>query len=663
MPLPRRTEQKKADHAAPLPSGTVTFLLSDIEGSTQRWENQRDSMQAAVQRHERLVRHSFKQHGGYIFKALGDGLCCAFGTAPSAVRAALDAQLALAQEDFSAREGGLRVRMALHTGYSEERDADYLGPTVNRVARLMSIGHGSQVLLSRVTYDLVRDAALTGVTFTDLGQHRLKDLAQPEHVWQATVSGLPCDFPPLKSLDVWPNNLPLQVTTFHGREHDLEELKGHLSEHRLVTLFGAGGVGKSRLAVQVGADLLDAFSDGVWIADLAPITDSQLVASVIAGALGGSQAEGPVESSIPHWLRAKQLLLILDNCEHVLETAAQLANTIHCNCPQVRILATSRSVLGVSGEKVLRVASLAVPSATSNLTPLAAMQFGAISLFADRASLVDQAFALSAENVGTVADICRRLDGIPLAIELAAARINVLSVSNLLKHLNERFKILTGGSRTALPRQKTLAALIDWSYDLLSPQERTLFNRLAVFAGSITLDAATAVCAGDGIDEIDVLDLTASLADKSLVVVDTTSTPERYRLLESTRQYAWEKLRLSGECETVARCHAEYFLGLARDAEASLGTMPLSEWLARLDLELENLRAVLEWALSKGQDVALGGAIVGALEMFWWHGGLEAEGRRWIEGALAQIDESKHADIVSRLRQALAVITSRVLFS
>ncbi|MDQ6825208.1 MAG: hypothetical protein M3007_07085, partial [Candidatus Eremiobacteraeota bacterium] len=246
---------------------------------------------------------------------------------------------------------------------------------------------------------------------------------------------------------------------------------------------------------------------------------------------------------------------------------------------------------------------------------------------------------------------------------LAAARVNVLSISNLSKRLNERFKILTGGSRTALPRQKTLAALIDWSYDLLSPQERTLFNRLAVFAGSITFDSATAVCGGDGIDEIDVLDLTASLADKSLVVVDTTPTQERYRLLESTRQYAWEKLNLSGECETVARRHAEYFLGIARDAEANLGTMPLSEWLARLDLEVENLRAVLEWALSKAQDVALGGAIAGALEMFWWHGGLEAEGRRWIEGALAQIDERKHADIVSRLRQAQAVITSRVLFS
>src|ERR1700736_1560221 len=495
------------EQARSLPSGTVTFLFSDIEGSTERWEAYRKPMKAAVARHDELMRAAIERHGGYVFKTVGDAFCAAFSDASHALHAALDAHLALAQEDFSAVDG-LRVRMGLHTGSAEERDADYFGPAVNRVARLMSIGHGGQLLLSGIAHELVHNDAKDAV-FSDLGLHRLKDLAEPERVWQATVGNLQRDFPPLNSLDVLPNNLPVQVTTFIGRERDLEELKTYVAEHRLVTLFGAGGVGKTRLAAQVAAELLDHYADGVWIADFAPITDPGSVTSVIAQVLGVSQAHGHLHDAICQWLKGKELLVVLDSCEHVLEAAALIADAITRTCPNVRIIATSRQVLGIAGEKVIHLACLTVPDKTARLNSTSAMEYGAVALFVDRASLVNRSFCLSDDNAPIVADICRRLDGIPLAIELAAARVKVLTVSHLDQRLNERFKILTAGSRTALPRQKTLSALIDWSYDLLSAQERRLFNQVSLFAGSFTIDAACSTCDCSDSPGEDIFDLIA----------------------------------------------------------------------------------------------------------------------------------------------------------
>ncbi|HEV2037257.1 MAG TPA: adenylate/guanylate cyclase domain-containing protein [Candidatus Eremiobacteraceae bacterium] len=658
-----RVEQPTTSKSGPAPTGTLTFLFSDIEGSTRRWELHRENMKAAIARHEELMQSAIAQQHGYVFKMVGDEFCCAFSTAHEALRAALDAQRALADEDFSAVDG-LRVRMGVHTGNAQERDGDYFGPAVNRVARLMSVGHGGQVLLSGGTYELVRNDAPPDTAFTDLGLHRFKDLAQPEHVWQAAAGGIHVEFPPLRSLDTLPNNLPMQVTSFHGRENDVAVLKEELTAHRLITLLGPGGVGKTRLAVQVGADLLDRFPDGVWICDLAPIRDPQSVSSVVAKSLGISQLQGPLsDDAIAQWLRHKQLLLILDDCEHVLDTIAALADAIHRGCPDIRLLATSRQALGVGGEKVVPLASLAVPEQQSDLAPAQAIQFGAVALFVDRALLVDQSFRLDDRNAAMVAEICRRLDGIPLAIELAAARVKVMSIATLAQRLDERFKLLTAGSRTALPRQKTLSALIDWSYDLLSQPESVMFNRLAVFAGSFSLDAATQVCAGDGIDEADALDLLCSLADKSLVVVDTHREQERYRLLESTRQYGLEKLMASGERDRLERRYAEYYLGVAQDNEKSQSALPLSEWLATVERELANFRAVLEWALGKSRDATLGSSLAAALEMFWWHGGVEAEGRRWINAALNQIDRGTQPDVVARLTQALALLTSRMLFS
>src|SRR5437660_749807 len=358
---PDRGTRSKTAALSVLPTGEVTFLFSDIEGSTQRWELHAEAMKAAVARHEQVVNAAIARHGGYVFKLLGDAFCAAFHSAPDAIAAAIDAQRALAAEDFSAVDG-LRVRLGLHTGRAEERNADYFGPTVNRVARLTSIGHGGQVLVSGSVADIVRDILPSGATLIDLGPRRLKDLTQPEQVWQLAIAGLPREFPPLNSLDARGNNLPVQLTSLLGRAQDLEKVEALVGVHRLLTLSGAGGVGKTRLALQAGADLIDRYADGVWFADLAPISDPELVASVIAKVLGMAQVEGRrVDESLPQWLKRKKLLLILDNCEHLLETVASIADAILCQCPGVRMLTTSRQALGISGEAVYRLPSLAMP--------------------------------------------------------------------------------------------------------------------------------------------------------------------------------------------------------------------------------------------------------------------------------------------------------------
>lgn len=649
---PESGVESKGQRQVAAPTGTVTFLFSDIEGSTARWERHGAAMEHAVKCHDALMRSTIEQCKGHVFKTVGDAFCAVFARTSDATAAAVDAQRKLSSEDFSGVDG-LRVRMALHVGEALEARGDFFGPTVNRVARLMSIGHGGQVLLSGVTRDLAHNELPTGVSLIDLGSHRLRDLAEPEHVWQITIPGLQSVFPSLNSLDIFPNNLPLQVTTFRGRERDLIETKTLLTQHRLVTLFGAGGIGKTRLALQVGADLLEQFPDGVWFADLGPIADPALVSSVVARILGISQVgDRRIDETILQWLKGKSILLVLDNCEHLLEAAAFLADAIHRNCPSVRILATSRQALGIEGEEVWRVSSLAVPQQTANLSSLAAVEYGAVAVFVDRASSADKLFQLTDDNAPVVSEICRRLDGIPLAIELAAARVKVLSIPNLALRLGERFKILTGGTRTAEPRQKTLTALIDWSYDLLSQQEQAMFNRVSVFAGGFTLDAAASVC-GAG-DELEVLDLLASLTDKSLLVADTGESKERYRLLESTRAYALEKLTSGGEREQLARRHAEYFRDLAKAADASWSYMPIETWLAALELELDNFRTALEWTQSTGKDAVLGGMISGALDPFWQAAGLVVEGRKWIDQGLASVDEDSHPSVAAKLWLARA---------
>ena len=637
------------------PTGTVTFLFSDIEGSTQRWDRDRTTMQDAVRRHDALMETAIAAYDGYVFKTIGDAFCAAFWRPEDAVAAILDAQRALAAEDFSAIDG-LRVRAAVHTGTADERNGDYFGPALNRVARLLAIGHGGQVLVSGATRELVRADLPIGTSLLDFGSHRLKDLAEPEHVSQLSIEGLLNEFPPLRSLDALPNNLPIARTSFVGREHDVAEVKALLDQHRLLTLVGSGGVGKTRLAIQVGADLLDRYPDGVWFVDLAPIDNPELVASVVAQTLGMSQRQDQrVDESIPPWLKRKKLLLIFDNCEHVLEPIAALAAAILVAAQDVRILATSRQALNISGEATHSLPSLAVPGETGGLKSDEALEYGAIALFVDRARAADTRFVLTDDNAPIVAEICRRLDGIALAIELAAARVKVLSIANLAQRLNDRFRLLTGGSRDVLPRQKTLTALIDWSYDLLTPPEQLLFTRVGIFAGGFSLDAATAVCSGEDLDEIDILDLLASLTDKSLVVADTSGEHERYHLLESTRAYALEKLGAACAHERLARRHAEYFRDQARAADERYSSTSGStaSWLAGLELELDNYRAVLEWTLKDGHDLVLGGAVAGALGGLWAAGGL-TEGRYWFGLAQADLDESAHPQVAARIWRALS---------
>jgi predicted ATPase len=519
----------------------------------------------------------------------------------------------------------------------------------------MSLGHGGQILLSDAAQLLGRAELPRGVGLLDLRTHRLKDLTEPEHVWQLTIDGLAAEFPPLHSLDAQPNNLPVQRTAFIGRERDLMEVKELVQRHNLLTLVGAGGVGKTRLALHVGAELLDRFPDGVWFADLASIGTAELVPGVVASVVGMPERKAErIEDALFEWLKHKQLLLILDNCEHVVEAAASLADAIIASAPDVRIMSTSRQALGTTGEQVMRLATLEVPESVADLDAGSVAKFGAVALFIDRASLADRSFALTDDTAPIVAEICRRLDGIPLAIELAAARIKVLSIPNLARRLNDRFKLLTGGSRTALPRQKTLVALIDWSYDLLGPQEQALFSRLGVFAGGATLEAIAAVCAEPGSDEIDTLDLLSSLVDKSLVVADVGGAHERYRMLESTRAYALEKLSAAGERERLARRHAERYRANAEAADASYGRGSAAQWFDDVVLDMDNFRAAMEWGLHQGNDPVLGATIAGSLGQLWYRGERFAEGRYWMELALARIDESAQPRIAGRLWRGLS---------
>jgi predicted ATPase/class 3 adenylate cyclase len=499
-----------------LPTGIVTFLFTDIEGSTRLWEEYPQQMRQALARHDAILRHTIQSHAGHVFKTMGDAFYAVFSSASEAVRAALDAQGALSAEDWS-EVGGLYVRMALHTGRAEEREGDYLGPSLNRVARLLSIGHGGQVLLSEATQAQAGEAEIPGVVLRDMGSHRLKDLFAPERVFQLCHPDLRQEFPPLRSLSALRHNLPVQVTSLIGREREIEEVRQRLAEARLLTLTGSGGVGKTRLALQVAAELTEAYPEGVWLAELASLSDPDLVPQTTAQAIGVREEPGKsLTRTLADTLKDKRLLLVLDNCEHLVDACARLADTLLRSCPEMKVLATSREVLGIAGEVVYPVPSLSLPDPQRPLTPDVLGEYESVRLFAERAAGVAPAFVMTARNAGAVAHVCRQLDGIPLAIELAAARVRALSIEQVAQRLDDRFRLLTGGSRTALPRQQTLRALIDWSYDLLTGPEKRLLSRLSVFAGGWTLAAAEAVCSGEDIEAWEILDLLTSLVNKSL---------------------------------------------------------------------------------------------------------------------------------------------------
>jgi predicted ATPase/class 3 adenylate cyclase/Tfp pilus assembly protein PilF len=631
---------------AQLPTGTVTFLFSDIEGSTQLLHQLGSAYADALGEHQALLRAAFTAHEGVEVDTQGDAFFVAFATAPRAVAAAAEATRALATREWP--EGTtLRVRMGLHTGTPQLVGDHYVGLDVHRAARIAAAGHGGQILLSHTARMLTEHDLPGGTTLRDVGAHRLKDLQEPERLFQLVLPdlGQPTDFPPLKTLDIHRHNLPIQPTPLLGREEQVTAVSALLRrpEVRLVTLTGPGGIGKTRLAVQVAAELLDDFGDGVWFAHLSHLVDPALVVPTIAQMLG-LQEQGvlPIVDALRTHLADKHLLLALDNFEQVVGAAPEVAALLAA-APGLKALVTSRTPLHLRGEHEYTLVPLPLPEpAAGRRPPEYLSQYAAVALFIERAQAARSDFAVTAANAPAIAEVCARLDGLPLAIELAAARVRLLPPEALLARLSMQLKVLTGGARDLEERQQTMRATIAWSEALLAPVERRLFWRLAVFVGGGTLEAAEAVCAappGAALLGLDVLDGLSTLVDQSLVQQRAESEEDgdpRFGMLHVIREYALERLQASDEgkeAEALRRAHAAYFLALAERAEPQLAGPEQGTWLARLEREHDNLRAVLGWAHSRGE-VETGLRLVATLWRFWWIRGHLREGRAWVEALL-----------------------------
>ena len=617
-------------------TGIVTFLLSDIEGSTRLWEDEPERMPEALAQHDALARAAVAAHRGTIVKMAGDGVHAAFDDPLDAIAATLDFQRALADP---AATNGIRfgVRCGLHAGVAEGRDNDYFGSTVNRAARIMGAAHGGQVLVSQAVAELVHDRLPAGATLRDLGSVRLRSVAHPEHIHQLVHPELRHDFPALRSLEATPNNLPQQFTSFVGRERERGEALRLLSGPRLLTLTGPGGIGKTRLSLQVAADVMDAYPDGTWFVDLAPVMDPALVPQTVARVLGVQELKDtPLLQTLCAHFAPRRALLVLDNCEHLVAACAALLGALLQTAPGARFLATSREPLNIVGEQTYPLRPLSLPDPGAGTAAIARSE--AIRLFIERARLQRPDFRLTDRLAPSVVRICTRLDGIPLALELAAARIGTLPVGKIAERLDDRFRLLSGGAVTGLPRQQTLRAMVDWSFDLLSDAEKALFARLSVFAGGFTLEAAESVCATDAIGRGDVLEWLASLVQKSLVTFDAEA--DRYRMLETIGEYARARLEESGEAAMIRRRHRDAYAAMASEAEPTLaGGAQQAHWLSRLEEEHDNLRAALSFSLAEPEGTETALAMCGALYLFWVHRGHHREGYRWCKAAIARNSE------------------------
>ena len=633
-------EVRRGEGMAELPSGTVTFLFTDLEVSTRLWDEQPEAMQGALARHDVILRAAVAAYDGHVVKGTGDGLHAVFSTADAGVGAAISGQSAMGEEEWTALGGPLRVRMGIHTGVAELRDGDYFGSTVNRAARLMSIAHGGQILMSQAAEVLVRDELDDGILLVDLGEHRLRDLSRAERVFQVAHPELEQEFPALRSLEAYPGNLPVQLTSFVGRDEELVMLADALDESRLVTLSGVGGVGKTRLALQVAAEVLHRFDDGVWLCELGATNDPEFLGQVLVAALGVQPRPGrSLVESVCDYLAGKQALIVFDNCEHLLDAAAGIAEAILRAAPEVRVLATSRELLGVAGERVVGVRSLSVASGP-DVEAIAACE--SVRLFVERAGATRSGFRLDATNAEPIVEICRRLDGIPLAVELAAARVTSMGPGEIADLLDERFELLTGGRRRGVERQQTLRATVDWSYSLLGERDRVVFDRLGVFAGSFDADAATAVAGADELSAWDVRDALDDLAAKSMVDLDTgPGGATRYRLLETLRQFALEHLGDARQAQEYRRRHAAYYAGFAELAGPGMEGPDEVSWAARFEVELDDLRAAVGWSLgAEGQaDADLGLQITAALASQWFCRPSIGVGE-WAEAAVARVEAS-----------------------
>jgi len=589
-----------------LPTGTVTFLMTDIEGSTRAWSRRPDVLAVAVPRHYEILDEAITAHGGVrpVEQGEGDSVVAAFSRASDALRAAVLAQQLLATEAWPDGEA-LRVRMALHTGDAQLRDeGNYFGLAVIRCARLRACGHGGQVLLSDVTAGLVADDVGDGVTLVDLGRHRLKDLGRAERVWQVVHPDLHADFPPLASLDAFRQNLPLQLSPLIGRRAEIAELVAMLDDERLVTLTGTAGVGKTRLALAVGAELVGVFPGGVWFVELAGVGASGSVGRATLKALRVPEPPGvaPAAVAAVELADGGRSLVILDNCEHLLDECAEFAVTVLA-AAGVAVLATSREQLGVAGEVTWRVPSLPAPPREAVLRVQVLSQYDAVNLFVDRAKRARPSFTVNDANAAAVAQICHRLDGIPLAVELAAARCRHLSTEHIASELDDRFRLLTGGSRMVMPRQQTLTASVEWSYDLLDESERRVLRRLGVFAGPFSLLAAEAVVgAFDDADAITVFDTVSRLVDKSLVMVDDPDADAPYRLLETIRAFAVNRARDAGELTALRDTHSQWWCHRLEELGAS---GPTDDVVALVDANHDDLVAALSWVAERDSEVGL----------------------------------------------------------
>jgi predicted ATPase/class 3 adenylate cyclase len=604
------------------PARIVTFLFTDIEGSTRLWEQEPARMRPALARHDAIARATVEKHQGVVVKMSGDGIHAVFDDPLDALNATLELQQSLA--DPEATQGvALRVRCGLHAGVHERRDNDFFGPAVNRAARIMSAAHGGQILISETVAVLLRDRLPEDVALCDLGSARLRDLTSPERLYQVAHPKLRQEFPPLRSLEATPNNLPQQVTSFIGRERELADVRRLLAKSRLFTLVGVGGIGKTRLSLQAAADAIDDFADGVWFVDLAPLADPQRVPQTVASVLGAKEEAGrPVVEALLKHVKDRSMLIVLDNCEHLLEACADLAKQLLQASLQLKILASSREHLRTAGEQVYTVPPLSLPEDRQIITPESLTQFEAAQLFVERALAVQPGFEVKDRDAATIADICVRLDGIPLAIELAAARVRSLSLDTIEARLSDRFRLLGGGDRTVLRRQQTLRALIDWSYELLSEPERVVLRRLSVFAGGWTLEASEAVVADGDVHDSDVVETLTRLVEKSLVVMEVDH--ERYRLLDTIREYASQQLATTGETLATRTRHRDYYLEYVERIFPELFSEQQSAWFARLDRELDNILAAHNRCSSEPESGQLDLRLVHAIKPYYYNRGLLA---------------------------------------
>jgi len=607
-----------------IPTGNITFLFTDIEGSTKLSQKFPDTMPAAMEIHNNILLKSIESNNGFVFKNTGDGFCAAFQNAGDSVRAAVEIQTNLLNENW--KDAVIKIRIGIHSGKAEWNGKNYMGYiTLARTSRIMSSAFGDQIIISNDTYNLFSESNTllqshenirseknnlislhqsgdTKISFWDLGERRLKDLINPIKLFQITAPGLRENFPPLETLDARPNNLPVQLTSFIGREKDIKEIKKLTVDNRLVSIIGPGGIGKTRLSLQVAAELIDQYSDGVWLTEFAQISDPELISQTTAKFLGiNEQSNQETIITLINYLKDKELLLIFDNCEHLVSACAVLTEKLLQNCAKLKIIVTSREAFRIEGEHLYNIISLSHPEPNEVNTPIELSQFEAVRLFIERALSVSPGFKIDNENAPALAQICYHLDGIPFAIELAAARTKILTLEKICEKLNNRFQLLTGGKRTSLPRQQTLRAMIDWSYDLLSHKEKLLLQRLSVFSGGWTIETAEQICADEEIDDSEILDLNSLLLDKSLISAKESSGSIRFFMLETIKEYTKEKLEKMND---VYRKHFSYFNQLCNCDEMRSKGLTQLQWIKLVDTELDNIRAAIQWAVEKNSDEA-----------------------------------------------------------